>query len=243
MRHPRTVLAGILLGALTSPALLSSVAAASDKYVLDLTVPRIQKAMAKAEVRAERECKTFSGSGGGSSAPRPKLRLELNLVELSPKEPEIEGEIVSKLRLTNVGDKRILLPWDWNRLTVYSDYCSSNLKRLRRGWAEADISLLFGDDGRLMGSVVLPHLYADLDKPSTYRVLLPGESALLKVPARLFLSPGPANWGVDLPSSLPERFAVSVGLQLATSSTGWYEAVRSANTITVTVPKPGTAVQ
>ncbi len=233
MRNPpgRLYISRALGALLVWPALFGPLARGADKYTLDLTDPRIRQA----ELEAERACKTFSGAGGGSSAPWPKLGLALELVGLDRRSYRLGDDVTAVLRLKNIGNGPVAIPWSWDRRAIYVDYCSAKLKTSRAELLEALPDLRFTDAAGLTSLETLHYLYGALDDPATYRVLDPDESALIKAKAvQLFYAPL-----VGVPPgyrpTFPQEFFVTAGYDARGWKAGPYNPIQSTNAMKVTV--------
>lgn len=218
---------------LCSPSLTFSHALASDKYTLDLTDP----AIIRSELQAERECHTHTGGGVGTSAPRTEISLKLEIISLEPSLWRVGDSSTVQLRLTNVGNRPVRIPWSWDKRAIYTNYCSAVLKSSSAPHLEASSKLLFVDEHGKMGLTSLHALYGTLDEDATYRLLAPGESARIKFlafPGQIFVLTGPPGSAFGF----PQEFLMSAEYELRDSSLGNpYDEVRSTSSVRIRIEK------
>lgn len=152
--------------------------------LLDLTAHKVE--------RMDRSRKVGCGSGGGvfvSGGPYqpPELALHLEIVGVTTNRLEAGQTASAEVRLTNIGDKNVIVPWDPDMGVVYGKDC----KGLGLAGAGRPATLVGSLMLRLIGnggeedSVGGHFLYARIDRSATYRILVPGQSALIRLWAKL----------------------------------------------------------
>lgn len=148
----------------------------------------------------------------------------------------VGDNIIAELRLTNVGTDVVMLPWGIHTESVYGPNCewpktagSTGLRgsvylEVRRADGRGEIRLAVG-------------LYGLSDDPKSYRDLVPGQSATIKIsdPIRI-TPPNTAALGGGPRAGFRENVTVTAVFQLDNSSLrSPYEDLRSVNEIQITI--------
>jgi hypothetical protein len=160
--------------ALATCAFLSSGAALSqDDYFIDLGVPDAD----------ENDCGNV-GCGPVARAvdhariPEVKLTVQLDSIEQTT---YLVGEdIVCRVRLTNVGEQPIAIPWGRDPQIAVPCCPSSRYWGLKGKKLDAFFGLRFRDAEGAFADVILGSLYGAMEDSSTYQVLLPRQTALIR---------------------------------------------------------------
>jgi len=182
------------------------------------------------------EAKTIGcGSGGGvfvSDGPppaTPQLTLTLDVERLNQDRYNLGDEIVAELRLTNTGDRPIVLPWNPDDAIVYGKDCRDLHKPKPAGTLVGSIVVSFIDAAGHPQVQAGHELFGLLGTPSTYQKLLPQESARIRVGGKVYV----ANF---MASSEPAHFQVVASFELRDSSLpDAYRTVTSINHQDVTL--------
>lgn len=228
--QPKVQGGGMLLILLVLPAILPIGRTTQPKLFLDLTAPKV--------VKTDRSRKFGCGSGGGvyvtgHANRRPELALRLSIKQVSGHLLTVGQTFAADVRLTNAGDRSLALPWDPNQAVVYGKDCRG-LGLPGPGHPvtlEGSLVLkLIGSAGE--GTVVGGHsLYARMDQPDTYRLLQPGQSAVIRVGGKFFLPP---NEKGDHPKQSAGGFKLIAVFDLTDSAkVNPYQPVLSENSVEV----------
>jgi hypothetical protein len=138
---------------------------------LDLTLP---------DIRADDSTGIGCGSGRGTSGPIPEIPLSVAIDSLERTTYRVGEVVVYEIRLTNIGDKPIAIPW--GRDSRIKDPCtpSSPYWNLKGPKLNALFGLRFKDQSGAETELALAALYGAMGDPETYRILKPHESALIR---------------------------------------------------------------
>lgn len=156
--------------AVTGLFFLPCAMAQSDSFI-DLTV---------ADVHAEGLNGVGCGSSRGSEGPVQEVPLAVKIDSLERTTYRVGEEVVYQIRLTNVGDKPLAIPW--SRDSHVKDPCtpSSRYWTLKGPKLNALFGLRFKDPSGVETELALAELFGAIDDPETHRILKPHESALIR---------------------------------------------------------------
>lgn len=165
---------------------------------------------------------------------KPQVLLKLEILDLSGTSFKIGDYMTAELRLTNVGEAAIMLPWDIHASTVYGpkptckwpkEGGAVGLREVLAVYLEAES----GKSGRGYGSIV--YLYGISTEPNSYRSLPPGKTATFKISSAVSVPPEALAGQGAIETAQFTAFAV---LKLDDSAErGPYEDIRSNNQFTV----------
>jgi len=209
---------------------------ADDKYVLDLTLPTAIVPHPESSFG----CGPRLSSGDHGELSLPITPLALEIVNFGKRAYAAGEDLISQIRLVNVGKESIRIPWNPN-----SDYgnkdCAAGAKDITRASLTASFALVFtGDDGSKR-NVPLENLYGRLSTPDTFQVLHPGEAATVKFRERLGLPIVPPDQPLGRRLDLPQDFTVTATYSLDDTSLGNpYVTVNSRNQVKLTVERAPT---
>lgn len=194
------------------------------------------------EVRENLKAQTRGCSGGRLAAAthrevgKPELTLSLEIESLNPRHFKIDDEIVSEVRLTNIGSKPVIFPWSWDYQAVYGKNCEWPKVPEARG-LRGMLRLEF-DNGAGQVEFLASHgLYGISSDSGSYRWLAPNESVRIKFGAKAYLPQLVARRVKKEPGSKsPEQYVVTASFDLDDSSL-WnpYKELRSTNQIPVSI--------
>jgi hypothetical protein len=169
---------------------LSLAQAGPPELFLDLTTPA---------VKHMKEAKTVGcGSGGRVFVDHrplrpPQLTLSLEIAWLNQDRFKLGDEVAYEVRLTNTGDKPVVLPWNPDSDIAYGKDCRGLARARGLLTLEASVKLNFIDDAGNAEPVGPDRLFGVRDDPGTYRVLAPQQSARIRVSDNLYLPQTAAN--------------------------------------------------
>jgi len=207
--------------------------------ILDLTTPEIR------QLDETRTAGCGSRGGGvvtsGGVVPDPEVPLSLQLESLNQTDYKTGDEVVGVVRLTNVGSKPVIIPWNPDSEAVFGKKCEWPYKSLGATGLKASVSLLFTDEGGHNEFIASHGLYGVSKRPKTYRTLAPGQSAVVKIRGSVhfdYIIEKRREKGLEF--KLPQEFAVSGSFDLDDSSLLFpYKTVRSKNEIRVRIDESG----
>lgn len=163
----------------------------------------------------------------------PELGLRLSIKDVSKRFVTAGQSLTADVRLTNTGDKSIALPWDPNQTIVYGKDCQGIGPPGPGHPVTLEGSLLLKlARGKVEGDVVGGHsLYSRMDQLDSYRVLQPGQSAVIRVGGK-FNPPSTDNIGH--PKRRPGTFRLIAVFTLTDSAKlNPYRSVVSENSVAV----------
>ena len=235
MRIKTAALATLILTILLPTAL------GQDNLTLDLSAPEVIKDL---------EAMTGVCSGGRTGAvalhhpetfKNPALPLTLEILSLNGAEFRVGDHITAELRLINVGDKDVMLPWNIHSDTVYGPPPGCQWPKTPgatglRGAFYLDVA----DPDRRTDINAASELYAISTVPNSYRNLAPGRNAQITISGRIHINfPRPAANTGGSASGAPGAFTVTAVFKLDNSSMrSPFEKLRSINQLSITVTDP-----
>jgi hypothetical protein len=195
---------------------------------LDLTTPQVERMEESHKVGC-------SGGGGvfvtGGPYQPPKITFRLEIVRFSTHRLSHGQGLVADLQLTNTGANQVQLPWDPDEYLIYGKDCSDLDRPSPSGTVVGSLSIkLVGNSGQ--GVLVGGHyLYARIDQPETYRVLRPGQSAVIRVGGKL----SPPHAGKEASAVTDSKqFKLVAAFDLTDSKVvNPYETITSVNSVAV----------
>jgi hypothetical protein len=159
--------------ALATCAFLSSGAALSqDDHFIDLSVPDAD----------ENDCGNM-GCGSARAvdhAPIPEVKLTVQLDSIERTTYSVGEDVMCQIRLTNVGEQPIAIPWGRDPQIAVPCCPSSRYWDLKGKKLDAFFGLRFRDPSGAFADVILGSLYGAMEDSSTYQVLLPRRTALIR---------------------------------------------------------------
>lgn len=191
---------------------------------LDLTAPSVNE--------MDRSKTKGCGSAGavytsGQPIRPPQLTLTLEIERLNENQFTLGAAVVVDLRLTNTGEKPVVLPWDPDSDIVYGRDCEDFRKPAAAHTLLGSLAVkVVGTEGK--ANFVAGHeLFGLHDDPETYRILAPQQSAHIRVSGKLDLSPAAIK---ALSSGATNHFKFIAVFDLTdTSMPNRYATVVSAN--------------
>lgn len=221
----------LVLNSLLVALLSVSAWAAQDRYFLDLTLPQRLPPPAKSSFGCGP--RLSAGSEGGGFV-LPTLPLAVEIVSFDKNGYAPGEEMVCEVRLTNVGNKPLRIPWSPNPAYRNTD-CSPVVQGMPEASFTGSLALVFTDSSGARHLVLLKSLYGRLAIPETFRVLAPGESAGVKLRERLvFFNARPSEPAASV--RLPHDFFVTAIYDLDDTSQGNpYRTVHSKNSMEVRI--------
>ncbi len=199
---------------------------------LDLTAP---------DLREDDSTGVGCGSSRGTSGPIPEVPLSIEIDSLDQTTYRVGEEVVYQIRLTNVGDKPLAIPW--SRDSEVKDPCtpSSRYWALKGPKLNALFGLRFKDPNGVEADLALAELFGAMNDPQTFRTLKPHESAVIRASDTVdgVVPHGPVELGRKL--ELPHSFDVHAFYHLNnTSLENDYKTIESKTGIRVTLDQRAT---
>jgi len=143
-----------------------------DDYFIDLSVPDA----------GENDCGNMGcGSARASDhAPIPEAKLTVRLDWIERTTYSVGEDVMCQIRLTNVGEQPIAIPWGRDSQIAVPCCPSSRYWGLRGKKLNAFFGLRFRAAPDAFADVVLGGLYGAAEDSSTYQILLSGQTALIR---------------------------------------------------------------
>jgi hypothetical protein len=165
------VRASLTLALAICASLSSGIALSQDNYFIDVTVP---------EASEDDGCNMGCGSSRGSSGPIPEVKLSVQLDSIEQTTYSVGEDVVCQIRLCNVGNQPIAIPWGRDSQIAVPCCPSSRYWGLKGKKLNAFFGLRFKDASGAFTDVFLGSLYGAMEDSLTCRVLLPRQTALIR---------------------------------------------------------------